>query len=100
MYGWPTILSGVGGAMVFSFLIRAMTRETRSIRGLPARAGNGESLFWQADLFAKSLESRIAAKQSGTFTIHTVQNPAHSNRPNRGVAIQGLEDAVLITQTG
>ena len=53
-------------------------------------------LFWQADLLAKSFQSRIAAKQS---QFREAEYRAHPNRPHYGHAIQSLQCAFLIAQT-
>src|SRR6266567_2607480 len=62
-------------------------------------AATGTLFFRQTNLLAQSFEPRVAAQQSGIFTIDTKQEPAHTNRSNRGLAIQRLENAVLIAQT-
>src|SRR4051794_27101409 len=52
--------------------------------------------FRQADLLAKSFQSRIASKQS---QFREAEYRAHSNRPHYGHAIQSLQSAFLIAQT-
>ena len=56
---------------------------------------SGEYLFWQADLLAEGFQAWVAAKQSAVFAVLAEQKPTISNRPNRGIAIQGFENAVL-----
>ena len=53
-------------------------------------------LFRQADLLAKSFQSRIAAKQS---QFREAEDRAHPNRPDYGHATQSLQCAVFIAQT-
>jgi len=60
---------------------------------------SGEYLFWQADLLAEGLQPRIAAQQSGMFTVHTEQEPAHPDGANLSHVVQNFEGAILIAQT-
>src|SRR5262249_45655449 len=62
--------------------------------------GRGEYLFRQADLLAEGLKPGIAAQQSGMFTVHTEQEPAHPDGPNLSHVVQSFEGAILIAQTG
>src|SRR5215831_14267838 len=62
--------------------------------------GSSEYLFWQADLLAEGLQPRIAAQQSGMFTVHAEQEPAHPDGPNLSHVVQNFEGAIFVAQTG
>ena len=63
---------------------------------LGLRCQTAKVSFRQADLLAKSFQSRIAAKQS---QFRETEYRAHPNRPHYGHAIQSLQCAFLIAQT-
>ena len=58
---------------------------------------SSERLFRQADLLAKSLHSRIATKQG---ELRGVEGPAYAHGTELSHAVQSLQGAILVTQTG
>jgi hypothetical protein len=55
------------------------------------------SLFRQADLLAKSLHSWITTQQG---ELRGIEGPADARGSERNQAVQGLQGAILVAQTG